>query len=295
MGALNRISSLPLFHQITGQGVLVLGEGAAAEPKRRLVERAGGIVVDDMARAIDEGVRLAFVAYEDARACEVAAINLRCAGMLVNVVDRPDLCDFTTPSILDREPLLIAVGTGGASAGLAKHVRLRLERLLPASLGALAERLFALRAALRERFPDAAERRRAIDAALDEGGALDPLDPTSAARAGMAAFEQIRTQETRTLLIVLGSDDPEDLTVRQVRALGTADRVCADGAVPAAILARARADAERLTCSASECPAMDPSDGGAEASIACPRAHANEPARVTVICRSASVRAAAQD
>ncbi len=146
---MSRIASLPLFHQITGQNVLVLGDGAAAEPKRRLVERAGGVIVDDLARAVDEGVRIAFIAYDDARACEVAAINARCAGMLVNVVDRPELCDFTTPSILDRDPLLVAIGTGGASAGLAKHVRLRLERMLPETLGLLAKALEAARPALR--------------------------------------------------------------------------------------------------------------------------------------------------
>lgn len=146
------IGSLPLFHRIRGQKVLVLGDGEAAAPKRRLVERAGGIIEDDMQRAVDEGVRIAFVAYDDARACENAAINLRCAGMLVNVVDMPALCDFTTPSILDRDPVLIAVGTGGASAGLAKHVRLRMERILPEKLGDLAKALFGARDRLRERF-----------------------------------------------------------------------------------------------------------------------------------------------
>ncbi|HSJ78503.1 MAG TPA: bifunctional precorrin-2 dehydrogenase/sirohydrochlorin ferrochelatase [Erythrobacter sp.] len=189
---MSTISSLPLFHQIAGQQVLVLGDGPAAEPKRRLVERAGGVIVDDLARAVDEGVRLAFIAYDDARACEVAAINARCSGMLVNVVDRPELCDFTTPSILDRDPLLIAVGTGGASAGLAKHVRLRLERVLPASLGLLARALEAARPALRKRFPDGAERRRAVDAALREGAMLDPFDPQSFQRvdAGLPVRKQ---------------------------------------------------------------------------------------------------------
>jgi uroporphyrin-III C-methyltransferase / precorrin-2 dehydrogenase / sirohydrochlorin ferrochelatase len=242
---MNQIASLPLFHQIAGQAVLVLGDGAAAEPKRRLVERAGGVIVDDLARAIDEGVRIAFVAYNDARACEVAAINARCAGMLVNVVDRPELCDFTTPSILDRDPLLIAVGTGGASAGLAKHVRLRLERVLPATLGQLARALEAARPALRARFADGAERRRAVDAALREGGPLDPFDPqsfqsvdgwlagTSATRSG-AVFE-----------VIVASPDPDDLTIRQARWLGEADLLLIDGDVPPAVLARARADAER--------------------------------------------------
>jgi uroporphyrin-III C-methyltransferase/precorrin-2 dehydrogenase/sirohydrochlorin ferrochelatase len=243
---MNRIASLPLFHQIAGQSVLVLGEGPAAEPKRRLVERAGGVIVDDLARAVDEGVRLAFIAYDDARACEVAAINARCAGMLVNVVDRPELCDFTTPSILDRDPLLVAIGTGGASAGLAKHVRLRLERVLPDTLGALAKALEAVRPRLRERFPDGAARRRAVDAALAEGGVLDPFDHQSCEKveAWLSGAAEGRTGTVVDL--TLTSPDPDELTLRQARLLGEADVLLLDGEIPPAILARARADAARL-------------------------------------------------
>lgn len=243
---MSRIASLPLFHQVAGQKVLVLGEGPAAEPKRRLVERAGGVIVEDLARAIDEGVRLAFIAYENATACEVAAINARCAGMLVNVVDRPELCDFTTPSILDRDPLLVAIGTGGASAGLAKHVRLRLERVLPQTLGALARALEAVRPGLRLRFPDGAERRRAVDAALCEGGALDPLDPEAHERVERWLAGEMEGAGGAVIETVLTSPDPEDLTLRQARWLGEADVLLLDGEVPPAILARARADAARI-------------------------------------------------
>ena len=286
------LASLPLFHQIAGQSVLVLGDGEAAEPKRRLVERAGGVVVDDQARAIDEGVRLAFVAFEDPKACEVAAINLRCAGMIVNVVDRPDLCDFTTPSVLDRNPLLIAVGTGGASAGLAKHIRLRLERILPETLGKLALGLKAARPALRKRFPDGGERRRAIDVALREGGALDPLDNRSSDRVNAWAAGEIEQATAATHLFELASQDPDDLTLRQARLLGEADAVCAQGAVSQPIMARARADAVRLVCSDAQCPmrriaATPGGDSHSEAS--CPQARARaEGAQLTVILRMAS-------
>lgn len=242
---MSRIASLPLFHQIAGQNVLVLGDGPAAEPKRRLVERAGGVIVDDLARAVDEGVRIAFIAYDDERACEVAAINARCAGMLVNVVDRPELCDFTTPSILDRDPLLVAIGTGGASAGLAKHVRLRLERVLPETLGLLAKALEAARPALRQRLPDGADRRRAVDAALREGGALDPMDSQSYQHVD-AWLQGAAVQRSGSVFdLTLTSPDPEDLTLRQARLLGEADLLLLDGDVPPAILARARADAAR--------------------------------------------------
>ena len=239
------IGSLPLFHRIAGQEVLVLGDGPAAEPKRRLVERSGGIVIDDMARAIDTGVRLAFVAYEDARAAENAAINLRCAGLLVNVVDMPHLCDFTTPSILDRNPVLLAIGTSGASAGLAKHVRLRLEALLPPSLARLAERLRDGRDALRARLPDGADRRAALDAALGAGGPLDPLDPQAPERFDAWMTGELPGETSRIEDIVLASDDPEGLTLRQARLLGTCDVLRHDPFVPEAVLSRARADALR--------------------------------------------------
>jgi len=242
---MSTIASLPLFHQVAGKQVLVLGDGPAAEPKRRLVERAGGVVVDDFARAVDEGVRLAFIAFDDARACNVAAINARCAGMLVNVVDRPELCDFTTPSILDRDPLLIAIGTGGASAGLAKHVRLRLERVLPETLGALARALEAARPMLRRRLPEGAERRRAVDAALREGGPLDPLDAQSFQRVAAWAEGELAPASGAIFEVILTSPDPEELTLRQARLLGEADLLLLDGDVPSAILARARADATR--------------------------------------------------
>src|SRR3546814_14222183 len=77
-----------------------------------------------------DGARLAFVALADEAEARAAAEALRARGLLVNVVDRPDLCDFTTPAIVDRAPVTIAIGTGGASAGLAKAIRQRVEALL---------------------------------------------------------------------------------------------------------------------------------------------------------------------
>ena len=101
------INSLPLFHRIAGQPVIVLGNGEAAIAKRRLVERAGGVCVGE-----DHDAGLAFVAPDpDEFAPEPAVARLRARGLLVNCVDRPDLCDFTTPAILDRSPVLIAIGT----------------------------------------------------------------------------------------------------------------------------------------------------------------------------------------
>lgn len=249
--------SLPLFHRIAGQPVVVLGEGDMAEPKRRLVERAGGQVIADLQEGIDCGARLAFIAHNDAAMCEADAIRARCAGLLVNVVDQPALCDFTTPSILERDPVLVAIGTSGASAGLAKQLRLRLEALLPENLGLLAQALEAARARLRQVFPAPAARRQALDAALGQGGALDLLDGTSHLMVERWLGGQRGVAVCRTEIVTLTSDDPEDLTLRTARLLGSADVVVHDAAVPAAILARARADAQRVIA-----PGEVPETGG---------------------------------
>jgi uroporphyrin-III C-methyltransferase/precorrin-2 dehydrogenase/sirohydrochlorin ferrochelatase len=243
------MKALPLFHGVSGKPVIVLGDGEAADAKRRLVERAGGVPVGEG----DAEARLAFVALDEP---EEAAARLKARGLLVNVPDRPDLCDFTVPSVLDRDPVLVAVGTGGASAGLAKHLRLRLEALLPADLGALAEALYRARAALRARFPGTAERRRALDAALEPGGPLDPLAEGGAERVARWLDTKDAPVADAPITLSIASDDPDDLTLRQARLLGRADCILFEPGIPPAILDRARADAARYPL-----PHDSPSEG----------------------------------
>jgi uroporphyrin-III C-methyltransferase/precorrin-2 dehydrogenase/sirohydrochlorin ferrochelatase len=226
--------------------VIVLGEGPAADAKRRLVERAGGHPVGDLQTGVERGARLAFVAIEDEEGALAAATRLRREGVLVNVVDRPALCDFTTPSILDRDPVQVAIGTEGASAGLAKQLRLRLEALLPEGLGRLAEALAAAREALRERWPDAGDRRRALDAAFEPGGPLDPMveQGSTAVTNWLRDSEGARPQTTRVELAFTGHT-ADGLTLRQLQLLGAADAILHEPSISTAILDRARADAPR--------------------------------------------------
>lgn len=236
------IRSLPLLHRIAGKRVVVVGEGEMGEAKTRLVERAGGIACSETEA---HHAKLAFIALEDESAARAAAKRLSDKGLLVNVADMPELCEFTTPSILDRDPVLVAMGTSGASAGLAKQLRLRFEKLLPQNLGALAAKLEQSRDAMRARFPDGSVRRNALDAALAEGGILDPLDPGSADRVDAWLADPGDPSAAQTIEIQLTSDDPEDLTLRQARLLGTVDTLLYDPGIPDAILNRARADALR--------------------------------------------------
>lgn len=232
------LHSLPLFVRLGGRPVILLGTGDAADAKRRLLDRAGACVVGE-----DAPAGLAVVAIDDEAEALAAIARLQRRNILVNAVDRPDHCDFTLPAIVDRDPVLVAIGTGGVSAGLAAALRQRLELILPTSLGGLAAALHAARATLRARFPDAGERRRAIAAALAAGGPLDPLDPGDPA-AWLA--DPAAPAADRTETIVLRSPDPDDLTIREARLLASADRVFHDAAAPPAILDRARADAARI-------------------------------------------------
>lgn len=232
------MDQLPIFVNLSGRKVVLLGEGEAAEAKRRLIERAGGICVAEN----DGEARLAFVAGGEV---EQIARTLRKQGLLVNVADRPDLCDFTMPSIVDRSPVLVAIGTGGASAGMAKMIRQRIETILPQTLGALAKAVAAARDAIRTRWPDAADRRRALDAAFTKGGSLDPLREHGEDAVGKWLGMAEGRPPNRLVEIKLSSHDPDDLTLRQARLLGEADHIFHNEAVPSALLARARADAAR--------------------------------------------------
>lgn len=231
--------SLPLFVRLTGRPVILIGDGDAAHAKRRLLDRAGAIVVGE-----DGQSALAIVALEDDAEAEAAVARLKARGILVNAVDRVALCDFTLPAIVDRDPVLIAIGTGGASAGLAKALRQRLEAMIPQSLGALATGLFAARSRLRAKYPDGTTRREAIDTALNPGGALDPLDGTCDIESWLVADATQTAARIETL--ALTSTDPDDLTLRQARQLASATTIYHDTNVPAAILDRARADATRV-------------------------------------------------
>jgi len=237
------MDSLPIFVRLHDQPVLLIGDGPAADAKARLIEAAGGVIVREPATA-----RLAFVALDDPESAAHAATRLKAAGSLVNVVDRPALCDFTIPAIVDRSPVIVAIGTGGASASLAKVLRARLEALLPATLGDLARRIFAAREAVATRHTTVDARRRFWDAAMAPGAPLDPFG-----EAGEIPLDGGGAADSLTE-IALTSGDPDDLTLRQLRALGQADLIIHPATVPQAILDRARRDADRLVGSTLPAP-----------------------------------------
>ncbi|WP_310476099.1 NAD(P)-dependent oxidoreductase [Sandarakinorhabdus sp.] len=237
------MQQLPIFVTLAGRNVILVGDGEPAEAKARLVRAAGGTLVVEET----QGAMLAFVALEDDAEAHAAASRLRARGLLVNVVDKPAMSDFLMGAIIDRSPVVVAISTAGASASLARALRTRFEALLPASLGPLARAILAARDAVAVRHPTPNDRRRLWERALAQAGPLDPFaalaDPESAVAAVVAGASDAAPQ---LLDITLASADPGDLTLNQLNALARCDALVMKGAVPAAVVDRARRDATRL-------------------------------------------------
>ncbi len=172
-------------------------------------------------------------------------------GVPMNVVDRPELCDFTVPSMLQRGELVAAVGSGGAAPVLAKRVRTSLEALMPQAMGPLSELARAFRphvsAALndgmvRRQFWEAALNGRAAELALagDLDGAQGALNDL------LGQFSAGTRQFGRVDIVGAGPGDPELLTLKAFRKIQNADVVFHDRLVSNEILDLVRRDAERV-------------------------------------------------
>jgi precorrin-2 dehydrogenase/sirohydrochlorin ferrochelatase len=246
------MDAFPAFFPLAGRSVAIAGEGEAAEAKVRLfagspatlVRLSPGEALDAKAYA---GVTLAFVAGEDDAWALSAVEAARAAGVPVNAVDRPALCDFTTPAVIDRGEVVAAIGTGGGSPMLATLLRHDLEARVPEGTGRIAALFRAMQAEVRDALPDAHARRRFLRAALT-GAAAD------AAMAGdmAGAKERLRaalfeSPQLSGAVLYIDARGPADLlTLRAARALAAADVLAPDPRAHADILALARRDAERL-------------------------------------------------
>ena len=220
-----------------------------------LTERAASGKIAAAMREFDpsdlEGVRLVIVATSRravnrwiAKLCEARALP-------VNVVDDREASRFIMPAIIDRDPVLIAVSTGGASPVLARRLRERLEASIPARLGELASWLRELRSVSRRLLRGPQERRRYFEAIVDGAAARRYVagDRRGARKVAQTLLATSRTTPRaagEVTLVGAGPGDPELLTLKALRALQDADVILHDRLVSDAILDLARRDATRL-------------------------------------------------
>ena len=244
---------LPLFFDLAGRRVVVVGEGAVADRRADLVRSAGAHVQRLAAPAVQaadfRGAVAAFIATGDADRDAAAQRAAKSIGVPVNVADRPALCDFILPAIVDRDEIVVAVSTGGASPTLATILRGRIEAALPERLGAVARLAATFRAQVNALIGEPA-RRRAFFRRLVEGPAARLAlagDEAGARRAALGELDSARRRLAPTgiaHIVGAGPGDPDLLTLRAAQLLQEADAILHDDLVPPAILARARRDAE---------------------------------------------------
>jgi precorrin-2 dehydrogenase/sirohydrochlorin ferrochelatase len=245
------MDAFPAFFPLAGRSVVIVGEGEAAEAKARLfagsparlVRLAGETALASEAYA---GAVLIFVTGEDEAFVAAAVAAARAAGVPVNAPDRPHLCDFTTPAIVDRGEVVAAIGTGGGSPMLATLLRHQLEAQIPAGAGRISALFRKLQAQIRAALPDAHRRRAVLRAALI-GAPARLASEGDVAAAEAALLGMLAAATSPGVVEVIGGRGPaEALTLGQVRRLAAADVLVVDAGVDPAVLDLARRDAPRL-------------------------------------------------
>ena len=195
------------------------------------------------------GAAAAFIATDDVEGDSRVQALAKAAGVPVNVADRPALCDFILPAIVDRDDVVVAISTGGASPTLATILRARIEAALPQQFGALAKLAAAFRSQVNTLIADPA-RRRTFFRRLIEGPAGRLVlagDQAGARRAVLTELDSARNGQTPqgiAHIVGAGPGDPDLLTLRAAQLLQEADAILHDDLVPPEVLARARRDAE---------------------------------------------------
>lgn len=260
----------PAFFNLEGTRIAIFGDGEEAARKLRLFQGSGAEAVliggfDDPALTAEfaawvetvphsaagaalSRARLAIIAVSNdgVRAEALAAVRAR--SIPVNVVDHPEDCDFTVPSILDRGEIVAAIGSGGAAPVLAKSIRAKLEALLPQRIGDLAALARSLRGFVTDAVPDKTARRRFWERALS-GPAAEAAYAGDLDRAEALIREAAgRSGVPRGVVHIVGAGpgDPELLTLKALRLIQEADVVYYDRLVSPGIISLIRRDATRV-------------------------------------------------
>jgi uroporphyrin-III C-methyltransferase/precorrin-2 dehydrogenase/sirohydrochlorin ferrochelatase len=268
----DRLDVFPAFMKVAGRRVLVVGHGGEAAAKVRLLGETNAEIVvvsrtveDELQTAIDlcrarhvaedfrpahlTGAALVFSAREDLALDKAVVEAARIMGVPVNAVDKPELCDFYTGALVNRAPIAVAITSTGVGPVLSRHIRARIEAMLPRATGELAR--------LAESFREAATRvirdgdlRRSFWARFFSGAVATNLFAGKAdvARAEAQRLLNSMADEPGYVWLVGAGPGAEDLlTLRAQRLLQEADVIVHDALVPAGVVAMGRRDAERVS------------------------------------------------
>ncbi len=264
----------PVFLDLDGRRCVVIGAGDVAARRARQLLKANAdvlIIAPEAGAGITALVERNKIEFRQKAFCPTdlsgcvlviaatdnEAVNQQVSDIArgrnipVNVVDNPRLCSFIMPAVIDRDPVQIAISTGGASPVLARLLRAKLESLIPGSYGRLASAMGEFRERVRETFPAMGERRRFWEQVIEgpiaelffagrETAAIAALDKA------LAADHSPSNNRGEVYLVGGGPGDPDLLTFRALRLMQQADVVLYDRLVAPAVVALTRKDAEKI-------------------------------------------------
>ena len=269
------LATLPIFLGLHGARAVVAGGSAPAAWKAELLAAAGadvqifaaeisaemeallargatsGTLTWHAAAWSEDALAGAAVAVADAEdACEAAAFYeaARAAGVPVNVIDKPEFCQFQFGAIVNRSPVVVGISTGGAAPILGQAIRRRIETLLPSTLAQWGQLAGRLREQVGNGLAPGAPRRafweRFVDRAFGPAPTHDETDRLGDLVQSIAM--QPLTATGRVTLVGAGPGDAELLTLKAVRALQAADVILYDDLVSDEVLELARREAKRM-------------------------------------------------
>lgn len=264
---------LPLFFNLKASPVLLVGGGEVGLRKARLLVRAGArlqVVSRELHPELEQllqeqegqwlakeyqtkqlaAVSLVVAATDDAELNRQLHADCVARRLPVNVVDNPALCSFIFPAIVDRSPLVIGIASAGKAPVLSRLLRARLESLIPARYGDLAQLAAGFRDLVRQRFSDLGQRRRFWESVF-AGPIAEQVFIGQPAAAAKQLEQQLEAAQDsppigEVYLIGAGPGDPELLTFRALRLMQQADLVLYDRLVSKEVLDLCRRDAELL-------------------------------------------------
>ena len=265
---------LPVFLNIRKKNCLVIGAGNVAARKIELLLKAGAsvkVIATEIGDTVFEMQSQEEVIYEkrEFRDEDLENVNLviaatdntelntristlaRSMNIPVNVVDNSSLCSFITPSIIDRDPVQIAISTGGASPVLARLIRAQLESSIPAAYGELTRLVDGYRESVKKTFTNVEERRRFWESVLEGpvseyafSGRMDEARKMLEQQISEAKSEP--DYQGEVYLVGAGPGDPDLLTFKALRLMQKCDVVIYDRLVSQPILELVRRDAEKI-------------------------------------------------
>lgn len=265
------MQALPIFFNIAQRPCIVIGGGDVATRKVIMLRKAQGQVAVISPELCDElremhaqgeidyvpaefhaeqlsSACLVIAATDDEAVNEAVSVAAKRLNIPVNVVDAPALCTFTMGSVIDRSPVVIAISSEGNAPVLARHIRSKIETMLPAAYGRIAAIAGEFRDQVKAKFSNLPARRRFWEDVLN--GPLVERVLSGQEQAARELLGELLSQQqdapTRgeVYLVGGGPGDPDLLTFRALRLMQQCDVCVYDKLVSKEVMELVRRDAE---------------------------------------------------